>query len=64
MSRLFWGGRHPEHLEAALAVAGWSLDSVDRMLIEQIMRTAIVDPVDLEIIPPLQRAPHQKECRR
>jgi aryl-alcohol dehydrogenase-like predicted oxidoreductase len=51
------GGRHPEHLEAALAVAGWSLNSVDRILIEQIMRTAIVYPVDLEIIPPLQRAP-------
>jgi hypothetical protein len=57
------GGRHPEHLEAALGVVGWSLNSVDRVLIERIMRTAIVNPVDLEITPPLQRAPHQEECQ-
>lgn len=40
-----WGGRHPEQLETALGVAGWSLNSVDQMMIERIMKTAIVDPV-------------------
>jgi hypothetical protein len=30
------------HVEAALGVAAWSINSVDRMLIERIIKTAIV----------------------
>jgi hypothetical protein len=43
-------------MEAAFGVAGWSLSNADRMLIERILKTAIVNPVDPEIISPLQRA--------
>ena len=50
-----WGGRHPTQLEAALGVAGWSLSSADRMLIERILKTAIVEPLGPGSIPPLQR---------
>jgi aryl-alcohol dehydrogenase-like predicted oxidoreductase len=46
------GGRHPAHVEAALGVVGWSLRSADRMLIERIMETTIVDPVGPDIVPP------------
>jgi aryl-alcohol dehydrogenase-like predicted oxidoreductase len=51
-----WGGRHPAQLETALGVAGWSLNNVDQMMIERIMKTAIVDPVAPEAISPLQRS--------
>src|SRR6202007_16841 len=40
-----WGARRPDQLEAALGVAGWSLDGADRALIELIVNTAVVDPV-------------------
>jgi aryl-alcohol dehydrogenase-like predicted oxidoreductase len=60
ISVALWGGRRPAQVDAALGVAGWSLSTVDRMLIERIMKTAIGDPVDLEIVPPLQRAQQQK----
>ena len=46
------GGRHPAHVEAVLGVVGWSLSSADRMLIERIMKTAIVDPVGPDFVPP------------
>jgi aryl-alcohol dehydrogenase-like predicted oxidoreductase len=56
ISVALWGGRHPAQVEAALEVAGWSLNGADRMLIERILKTAIVDPVGPEITSPLQRA--------
>jgi len=50
-----WGGRHPNQLEAALDVAGWSLNAADRALVERIVNTAIANPVGPEFMAPLQR---------
>jgi aryl-alcohol dehydrogenase-like predicted oxidoreductase len=56
ISVALWGGRHPDQLEAALGVAGWSLNSADRELIERIVNTAVIDPIGPEFMAPLQRA--------
>jgi aryl-alcohol dehydrogenase-like predicted oxidoreductase len=50
-----WGGRHPNQLEAALDVAGWSLTAVDRAQLERIVNSAITDPVGPEFMAPSQR---------
>jgi aryl-alcohol dehydrogenase-like predicted oxidoreductase len=50
-----WGGRHPEQVDAALGVAGWSLGSANRELIERIVDTAVIDPVGPEFMAPTQR---------
>jgi aryl-alcohol dehydrogenase-like predicted oxidoreductase len=50
ISVALWGSRHPAQIEAAFGVTGWSLSNADRMLIERILKTAIVNPVDPEII--------------
>jgi aryl-alcohol dehydrogenase-like predicted oxidoreductase len=55
ISVALWGGRHPNQLEAALDVAGWSLDAADRALIERIVDTAVTDPIGPEFMAPLQR---------
>jgi aryl-alcohol dehydrogenase-like predicted oxidoreductase len=55
ISVALWGGRRPEQLEAALDVAGWSLQSSDREQIERIVRTTILDPVGPEFMAPPQR---------
>jgi aryl-alcohol dehydrogenase-like predicted oxidoreductase len=55
ISVALWGGRHPNQLEAALEVAGWSLNAADRVLVERIVNTAITDPVGPEFMAPLQR---------
>jgi aryl-alcohol dehydrogenase-like predicted oxidoreductase len=51
-----WGGRHPDQVAAALDVAGWSLDSANREQIEQIVNTAVLDPVGPEFMAPLERS--------
>jgi aryl-alcohol dehydrogenase-like predicted oxidoreductase len=51
-----WGGRHPDQVEAALGVAGWSLSSADRKLIESMVDKAVVDPVGPEFMAPSQRS--------
>ncbi len=51
-----WGGRHPDQVEAASGVAGWSLNAVHRALIELIVNTAVGDSVGPEFMAPLQRA--------
>src|SRR6201997_181883 len=56
ISVALWGARRPDQREAALGVAGWSLDGADRALIELIVSTAVVDPVGPEFMAPLQRA--------
>jgi aryl-alcohol dehydrogenase-like predicted oxidoreductase len=56
ISVALWGGRHPDQVEAALGVAGWSLNAVHRALIELIVNTAVRDPVGPEFMAPLQRA--------
>ena len=50
-----WGGRHPDQVEAALGVAGWSLNRTNRTLIEFMVDTAIDDPVGPEFMAPTQR---------
>jgi aryl-alcohol dehydrogenase-like predicted oxidoreductase len=55
ISVALWGGRRPNQLDAALDVAGWSLNAADRALIERIVNTTITDPVGPEFMAPLQR---------
>jgi aryl-alcohol dehydrogenase-like predicted oxidoreductase len=55
ISVALWGGRHPGQVEAALGVAGWSLDSADRKLIERIVNRTVVDPIGPEFMAPGQR---------
>jgi aryl-alcohol dehydrogenase-like predicted oxidoreductase len=55
ISVALWGGRRPSQLDAALDVAGWSLNAADRALIERIVNTTITDPVGPEFMAPLQR---------
>jgi len=56
ISVALWGGRHPAQVEAALGVAGWSLNSTDREQIERIVNASVSDPVGPEFMAPLQRA--------
>jgi len=56
ISVALWGGRHPEQVEAALDVAGWSLNTADRELIERIVNAAVKDPVGPEFMAPLLRS--------
>jgi aryl-alcohol dehydrogenase-like predicted oxidoreductase len=55
ISVALWGGRHPDQVEPALGVAGWSLTSADRALIERIVNAAVMDPVGPEFMAPPQR---------
>ena len=56
ISVALWGGRHPEQLEAALGVAGWSLGAATRARVDRILSEAITDPVGPEFMAPLQRS--------
>jgi aryl-alcohol dehydrogenase-like predicted oxidoreductase len=56
VSVALWGGRHPDQLEAALGVAGWSLGAAARARIDRILSEAITDPVGPEFMAPLQRS--------
>jgi aryl-alcohol dehydrogenase-like predicted oxidoreductase len=56
ISVALWGGRHPDQVEAALGVAGWSLNDMERELIDRIVNTAVSDPVGPEFMAPPQRA--------
>jgi aryl-alcohol dehydrogenase-like predicted oxidoreductase len=55
ISVALWGGRHPDQVEAALGVAGWSLNDVERRLIERIVNAAVTDPIGPEFMAPPQR---------
>jgi aryl-alcohol dehydrogenase-like predicted oxidoreductase len=55
ISVALWGGRHPEQLQAALGVAGWSLDATTRAGIDRILSETITDPVGPEFMAPPQR---------
>jgi len=56
ISVALWGARRPDQVQAAVGVAGWSLDSADRELIDRIVNMAVVDPVGPEFMAPPQRA--------
>ena len=55
ISVALWGGRHPDQVEAALGVAGWSLNAAHRELIVRIVNEAVIDPVGPEFMAPPQR---------
>jgi aryl-alcohol dehydrogenase-like predicted oxidoreductase len=55
ISVALWGGRHPDQVEAALGVAGWSLNRANREVIERIVNAAVTDPVGPEFMAPPQR---------
>jgi aryl-alcohol dehydrogenase-like predicted oxidoreductase len=57
ISVALWGGRRPEQLQAALDVAGWSLDAANRRRVERIVNAAIADPIGPEFMAPPQRSP-------
>ena len=56
ISVALWGARHPDQLQAALGVAGWSLGAATRARIDCILSEAITNPVGPEFMAPLQRA--------
>jgi aryl-alcohol dehydrogenase-like predicted oxidoreductase len=56
ISVALWGGRHPEQVQAALGVAGWSLSDAERQLVERIVDTAVVDPIGPEFMAPPPRS--------
>lgn len=56
ISVALWGGRHPDQVDAALGVAGWSLTDAERGQIEAIVNTTVRDPVGPEFMAPPQRA--------
>ena len=56
ISVALWGARHPDQLQAAVGVAGWSLGAPTRARIDRILSEAITDPVGPEFMAPLQRA--------
>jgi aryl-alcohol dehydrogenase-like predicted oxidoreductase len=55
ISVALWGGRHPDQVEPARGIAGWSLTSADRQLIERIVNATVIDPVGPEFMAPPQR---------
>jgi aryl-alcohol dehydrogenase-like predicted oxidoreductase len=55
ISVALWGGRRPDQVQAALGVAGWSLDPTNRKLVERIVNTAVTDPIGPEFMAPLKR---------
>jgi len=57
ISVALWGGRHPDQLEPALAVAGWKLDLASLTRINHILSKTITDPIGPEFMAPPQRAP-------
>ena len=56
ISVALWGARHPDQLDAALCVAGWTLDAGVRAQIDRILSETITDPVGPEFMAPPQRS--------
>jgi aryl-alcohol dehydrogenase-like predicted oxidoreductase len=51
-----WGARHPDQLQAAEEVTGWSLNELDMAEIDRILRATITDPVGPEFMAPPARS--------
>jgi aryl-alcohol dehydrogenase-like predicted oxidoreductase len=51
-----WGARHPDQLQPAADVVGWSLDASDKAEIDRILRETIIDPVGPEFMAPPARS--------
>jgi aryl-alcohol dehydrogenase-like predicted oxidoreductase len=56
ISVALWGARHPDQLQEALGVAGWTLDADMRARIDRILSETITDPVGPEFMAPAQRS--------
>ena len=56
ISVALWGARHPDQLQAALGVSGWTLDAGMRTRIDRILNETITDPVGPEFMAPAQRS--------
>jgi aryl-alcohol dehydrogenase-like predicted oxidoreductase len=56
ISVALWGARHPDQLQAALGVRGWTLDAGMRTRIDRILNETITDPVGPEFMAPAQRS--------
>jgi hypothetical protein len=57
-----WGARHPDQLQAAFGVTGWSLDAAAMEQIESILSETIVDAVGPEFMAPPQRSPPPQDA--
>jgi len=55
ISAALWGGRHPDQLQAALGVTGWSLDTATKASIDRILSDTISAPIGPEFMAPLVR---------
>jgi aryl-alcohol dehydrogenase-like predicted oxidoreductase len=51
-----WGARHPDQLQPAEDVIGWSLDASTKAEIDRILRETITDPVGPEFMAPPSRS--------
>jgi aryl-alcohol dehydrogenase-like predicted oxidoreductase len=51
-----WGARHPNQLQPAADVVGWSLDAYNKAEIDCILRETIIDPVGPEFMAPPARS--------
>jgi aryl-alcohol dehydrogenase-like predicted oxidoreductase len=56
ISVALWGGRHPDQLQPALGVAGWTVDAATRERIDRLLSETITDPVGPEFMAPPQRS--------
>jgi aryl-alcohol dehydrogenase-like predicted oxidoreductase len=56
ISVALWGARRPDQLQAALCVAGWTLDAGVRAQIDRILSETVTDPVGPEFMAPPQRS--------
>ena len=55
ISSALWGARHPDQLQAAVGVAGWSLDAAGLERVERILSETITNPIGPEFMAPLRR---------
>jgi aryl-alcohol dehydrogenase-like predicted oxidoreductase len=51
-----WGARHPRQLQPIAGLDGWKLDTAAMMAVEEIVRSAISDPVGPEFMAPSARS--------
>ena len=51
-----WGARHPDQLQPADDVIGWSLDASTKVEIDRILSETIIDPVGPEFMAPPSRS--------
>ena len=56
ISVALWGSRHPDQLQPALGVAGWTVDAATRERIDRLLSETITDPIGPEFMAPLQRS--------